>query len=74
MNGGYAIPEFGLAYVRNIRIFRSLTSDDYRTADLLVSACYCLNGRELYPNPINLTHVTLFIPLFNKTISLFFLF
>ncbi|CAF1130150.1 unnamed protein product [Rotaria sordida] len=51
MNGGYAIPEFGLAYVRNIRIFKSLSSDEYRKADMLVSACYCMSGHELYNNP-----------------------
>ncbi|CAF1525625.1 unnamed protein product, partial [Rotaria sp. Silwood1] len=53
MNGGYAIPEFGLAYVRNIRIFKSLSPNEYRKADTLVSACYCMAGRELYQNPRN---------------------
>ena len=51
MNGGYAIPEFGLAYVRNIRICKSLPSEEYRKADMLVSACYCIPGHELYRNP-----------------------
>jgi hypothetical protein len=51
MNGGYAIPEFGLAYARNIRICKSLSSDEYRKADMLVSACYCMPGHELYKNP-----------------------
>ncbi|CAF2057793.1 unnamed protein product [Rotaria magnacalcarata] len=51
MNGGYEIPEFGLAYVRDIRIFKSLSSDEYRKADMLVSACYCMSGHELYKNP-----------------------
>lgn len=49
MGNGYAIPEFGLAYVRNMRFFKS--EDKYRETDMLVSACYCLNGEELYPNP-----------------------
>ncbi|CAF3082291.1 unnamed protein product [Rotaria sp. Silwood2] len=53
MNSGYAIPEFGLAYVRNMRIFKSLSSDEYRKADMLVSACYCMIGHELYQNPKN---------------------
>ncbi|CAF3373876.1 unnamed protein product [Rotaria sp. Silwood2] len=53
MNGGYAIPEFGLAYVRNIRIFKSSSSNEYRKADTLVSACYCMAGHELYQNPRN---------------------
>lgn len=51
MNGGYAIPEFGLAYVRNIRFFDALNEERYRAADMLVSACYCLMGQELYDNP-----------------------
>lgn len=53
MNGGYAIPEFGLAYVQNIRIFQSLASERYRKCDMLVSACYCMSGHELYKNPRN---------------------
>ncbi|CAF0972732.1 unnamed protein product [Rotaria sordida] len=53
MNGGYAIPEFGLAYVRNIRIFKSPSSNECQKADMLVSACYCMGGRELYQNPRN---------------------
>ena len=60
MHGGYAIPEFGLAYVRHIRIFKSLSSDEYRTGDMLVSACYCMSGHELYQNPRNKDDVTLF--------------
>lgn len=59
MNGGYAIPEFGLAYVRDIRIFKSLSSDEHRKADMLVSACYCLNGHELYQNPKNAADVSI---------------
>jgi len=54
MNGGYALPEFGLAYIRNIRIYQSLTNQQqFRNVDMLVCACYCLNGRELYSNPVN---------------------
>ncbi|CAF1169729.1 unnamed protein product [Rotaria sordida] len=51
MNGGYAILEFGLAYVRNIRFFDAESEERHRLADMLVSACYCLNGSELYDNP-----------------------
>lgn len=58
MQGGYAIPEFGLAYVRNIRIFKSPSCDDSRKADMLVSACYCMTGHELYPNPRNIEDVS----------------
>ncbi len=51
MGGGYAIPEFGLAYVRDIRFFDKETEKD-RKADMLVSACYCLSGSpQLYDNP-----------------------
>ncbi|CAF3419699.1 unnamed protein product, partial [Rotaria sp. Silwood2] len=53
MGGGYAIPEFGCAYVRDIRFFDSESNERYRLADMLVSACYCLNGSELYDNPRN---------------------
>lgn len=51
MGGGYAIPEFGLAYVRNMRFFDSKDKNKCRITDMLVSACYCLNGEELYANP-----------------------
>ncbi|CAF3766665.1 unnamed protein product [Rotaria sordida] len=51
MGGGYAIPEFGLAYVRDICFFDKKT-DKNRKADMLVSACYCLTGSpQLYDNP-----------------------
>lgn len=51
MGGGYAIPEFGLAYVRDIRFF-DIDSDEDRKTDMLVSACYCLMGSpQLYDNP-----------------------
>lgn len=51
MGGGYAIPEFGLAYVRDMRFVDKETDRD-RKADMLVSACYCLLDRpQLYDNP-----------------------
>lgn len=51
MGGGYAIPEFGLAYVRNIRVFDRQDSEKSRQADMLVSACYCMDYPQLYDNP-----------------------
>ncbi|UJR21794.1 hypothetical protein I4U23_024869 [Adineta vaga] len=51
MGGGYAIPEFGLAYVRNMCFFDANDEKRYRKTDMLVSACYCMNGAELYENP-----------------------
>jgi hypothetical protein len=50
MGGGYAIPEFGLAYVRDICFFHP-ESKDQRRADMMVSACYCMNSPQLYDNP-----------------------
>ncbi|CAF3718770.1 unnamed protein product [Rotaria socialis] len=51
MGGGYAIPEFGLAYVRDIRFVDKNTGKNRKT-DMLVSACYCLTGSpKLYANP-----------------------
>ncbi|CAF4739789.1 unnamed protein product [Rotaria sp. Silwood1] len=50
MGGGYAIPEFGLAYVRDI-CFVDKDTEQYRQADMLVSACYCLVQPQLYDNP-----------------------
>ena len=57
MNNGYAIPEFGLGYVRNIRVFDQ-ASKRPRVADMMVSACYCLNMEQLYPNPRSKAEVT----------------
>jgi hypothetical protein len=68
MGGGYAIPEFGLAYVRDICFYDSESEDRRRKADMLVSACYCMNGQELYDNPKNENEVKIEM-LFN---SLFF--
>ncbi len=58
MGGGYAIPEFGLAYVRNMRFFDSKDKDKHRVTDMMVSACYCMNGQELYRNPKDHDQVT----------------
>jgi hypothetical protein len=59
MGGGYAIPEFGLAYVRDIRFFDKQTGKE-RKADMLVSACYCLFGSpQLYDNPTSKEEVNI---------------
>ncbi|CAF3402225.1 unnamed protein product, partial [Rotaria sp. Silwood2] len=51
MGGGYAIPEFGLAYARDIHFVDKKTGKNCKT-DMLVSACYCLTGSpKLYANP-----------------------
>ena len=61
MGGGYAIPEFGVAYVRNMRFYDAQLEDRDRLTDMLVSACYCLNGAQLYDNPKIEEQVTLVI-------------
>jgi hypothetical protein len=59
MGGGYAIPEFGLAYVRDIRFVDKETGKD-RKADMLVSACYCLFASpQLYANPTTTEQVNI---------------
>jgi hypothetical protein len=72
MGGGYAIPEFGLAYVRNMRFFDQQAKREPRLVDMLVSACYCMSGAELYPNPRNHEEVKLKKNVFKLTIFLFF--
>ncbi|CAM4778806.1 unnamed protein product [Rotaria magnacalcarata] len=51
MSDGYAIPEFGLAYVRNMCFFHSESIERHRKTDMMVSACYCLSFPQLYDNP-----------------------
>jgi hypothetical protein len=59
MGGGYAIPEFGLAYVRDIRFVDQETGKE-RKADMLVSACYCLfHSPQLYANPTTTEQVNI---------------
>ena len=59
MGGGYAIPEFGTAYVRDIRFFVKGTKRT-RKADMLVSACYCVTGSpQLFDNPKTDDEVTI---------------
>jgi hypothetical protein len=59
MGGGYAIPEFGLAYVRDMRFFDQETGKE-RKADMLVSACYCLSDSpQLFDNPTSQEEVNI---------------
>jgi hypothetical protein len=58
MGGGYAIPEFGLAYIRDICFFHPETKEP-RLADMMVSACYCMGDPVLYDNPKNKTEVNI---------------
>ena len=40
MNGGYALPEYGLAYVKNVRFYRmNQGQEEERLTDLIVAAC-----------------------------------
>jgi hypothetical protein len=38
MNGGYMLPEYGLAYIKNVRFFKEDTKEE-RITDLIVAAC-----------------------------------
>lgn len=42
MDGGYMLPEFGVAYVKRVN-FVQANSMEIRPADLIVAACKCLN-------------------------------
>ncbi len=42
MDGGYMLPEFGVAYVKNVRFFHDKLKQE-RIADLILSACTYLN-------------------------------
>ncbi|CAF0858789.1 unnamed protein product [Adineta ricciae] len=52
MDGGYMLPEFGVAYIKNVRFFQNNLSNG-RLADLIVAACYDLSGmgEGLYKPP-----------------------
>ncbi|UJR25938.1 hypothetical protein I4U23_007286 [Adineta vaga] len=52
MDGGYMLPEFGVAYIQNVRFFRGECSQE-RLTDLIVAACYDLSGMDegLYKPP-----------------------
>ena len=38
MNGGYILPEYGVAYIKRVRFFQDL-SEKERITDLIVGAC-----------------------------------
>jgi len=52
MDGGYMLPEYGVAYVKRVRFFQDQSKRE-RTADLIVAACYDLSGmgEGLYKPP-----------------------
>lgn len=38
MDGGYALPELGVAYVKQVKFFQKGTKQE-RTTDLIIAAC-----------------------------------
>ncbi|CAF4704311.1 unnamed protein product [Rotaria sp. Silwood1] len=52
MDGGYMLPEFGVAYIKQVRFFQE-TPPEERVTDLIVAACYDLSGmgEGLYKPP-----------------------
>lgn len=44
MNGGYMLPEFGVAYIKDVRFFRG--DKDCKT-DLIVAACKYLKFKKI---------------------------
>jgi len=52
MDGGYMLPEYGLAYIKRVRFFQDQPRME-RVADLIVAACYDLSGmgEGLYKPP-----------------------
>ncbi len=38
MNGGYILPEYGVAYIKNVRFFQRKSNKE-RLTDLIVGAC-----------------------------------
>jgi len=62
MNGGYMLPEYGLAYVKNVHFYRSQNGqEEERSADLIVAACYDLSyaneGIHKPPSPSDIEDV-----------------
>jgi len=53
MDGGYALPEYGVAYVKNVRFFLDNRKEEGRLTDLIVAACYDISGASegLYETP-----------------------
>ncbi|CAF1230464.1 unnamed protein product [Rotaria sordida] len=52
MDGGYMVPEYGVAYIKRVRFFQEI-SEKERITDLIVAACYDLSGmgEGLYKPP-----------------------
>ncbi|CAF1208656.1 unnamed protein product [Rotaria sordida] len=52
MDGGYMLPEYGVAYMKRVRFFQNI-SEKERITDLIVTACYDLSGidKGLYKPP-----------------------
>jgi hypothetical protein len=42
MDGGYMLPEYGVAYIKHVRFFRKKQKEE-RLTDLIVGACKCKN-------------------------------
>jgi len=38
MDGGYMLPEYGVAYIKRVRFFQNLSTPE-RVTDLIVAAC-----------------------------------
>ncbi|CAF1199966.1 unnamed protein product [Adineta steineri] len=54
MDGGYMLPEYGVAYIKRVRFFQK-QSNNGRLTDLIVAACYDLSGmgEGLYIPPLS---------------------
>ncbi|CAF3381334.1 unnamed protein product [Rotaria socialis] len=52
MDGGYMLPEYGVAYIKRVRFFQQRTNEE-RLTDVIVAACYDLSpsGEGLYMPP-----------------------
>jgi hypothetical protein len=52
MDGGYMLPEYGVAYVKRVRFFQTQSKQE-RITDLIIGACYDLSGmgEGLYKPP-----------------------
>ncbi|CAF1218715.1 unnamed protein product [Adineta steineri] len=54
MDGGYMLPEYGVAYIKRVRFFQKQSNNE-RFTDLIVAACYDLSGigEGLYIPPLS---------------------
>ncbi|CAF1535730.1 unnamed protein product [Adineta steineri] len=66
MDGGYILPQYGLAYIKRVRFFQENPDQketlQVRLTDLIVAACYDLSGADegLYKPPSREDHVDLY--------------